>query len=119
MPPGLEEVATSFYQDLLGIPRVSKPPHLQTRGGCWFETAKVRIHLGAEVDFSPAKKAHPALLVDDLESLRTRLENAGVDVVVDQPLPGYERFYATDPFGNRLEFLQPLLGTTAEGGGDS
>lgn len=108
MPRGREEAATAFYQDLLGIPRVPKPLHLDLRGGCWFESEATRIHLGVEDDFSPARKAHPALLASDLAALRRRLEGAGVEVVDDQPLPGYDRFYAYDPFGNRLELLAPL-----------
>jgi hypothetical protein len=87
---------------------VTKPRHLEARGGCWFETGSTRIRLGVEDDFSPARKAHPALLTDDLAALRQRLEGAGVDVVDDQPLPGFERFYAFDPFGYRLELLTPL-----------
>ena len=107
MPPGREDDATAFYEDLLGIPRVAKPPNLEARGGCWFESGSTRVHLGVEEDFSPARKAHPALLVVDLESLRRRLEGAGVVVVDDEPLPGFDRFYAYDPFGNRLELLSP------------
>jgi len=108
MPRGREDEATSFYEGVLEIPRVDKPPHLAARGGCWFESSSTRIHLGVESDFSPARKAHPALLTDDLAALRQRLEAAGVEVVDDQPLPGFERFYAYDPFGNRLELLAPL-----------
>jgi len=108
MPKGCEDEATAFYEGLLGIPRVPKPPHLEARGGCWFELNATHVHLGVEVDFSPAKKAHPALLVDDLGALRRRLESAGVVVVDDRPLPGFDRFYAYDPFGNRLELLTPL-----------
>ena len=119
MPPERENDAVDFYQGLLGIPRVPKPAHLEARGGCWFEDDRVRIHLGVESDFSPARTAHPALLVDDLDALRERLDEAGVETVVDQPLPGYDRFYAYDPFGNRLELLQPLLGAPAEGSTDS
>lgn len=106
MPSGQEEEATAFYQGLLGLTRVAKPPHLESRGGCWFEDGSVRIHLGVEDDFRPARKAHPALVVDDLKGLRHTLETAEVEVAVDQPLPGFDRFYASDPFGNRLEFLQ-------------
>lgn len=105
MPPGNEAEAEAFYTGILGIPRVEKPTHLQARGGCWFETGETRIHLGVEHGFAPARKAHPALLVEDLEEMRRRLEDAGVEVVIDQPLPGYDRFYADDPFGNRIEFL--------------
>lgn len=108
MPGGREDQATSFYEGLLGIPRVTKPPHLEARGGCWFETSSTRIHLGVDDEFTPARKAHPALLTEDLAALRRRLQDAGVEVVDDQPLPGFERFYGYDPFGNRLEFLTPL-----------
>lgn len=107
MPPGGEELATQFYEGILGIPRVAKPPHLETRGGCWFESESVRIHLGVEIDFAPARKAHPALVVDDLKSLRVRLVDAGVTIVDDEPLPGFVRFYVSDPFGNRIELLSP------------
>lgn len=105
MPPGRESEAEDFYGDVLGIPPIEKPAHLRGRGGRWFETDSVRIHLGVEEGFTPARKAHPALLVDDLEAVRLRLKRAGVAVVIDQPLPGFDRFYVHDPFGNRLEFL--------------
>ena len=108
MPAGDEEKAVAFYQDLLGVPQVSKAPNLEVRGGCWFESDSVKIHLGVEADFRPARKAHPALLADGLVALRQRLIAAGVEVVDDEPLPGFDRFYAYDPFGNRLEFLSPL-----------
>lgn len=107
MPAGGEAGAEAFYSGLLGIPRVTKPEHLEVRGGCWFESGNVRIHLGVEGEFRPARKAHPALIVDDLAALGGVLEEAGVEVIVDEPLPGFDRFYASDPFGNRLEFLQP------------
>lgn len=110
MPEGGETEAEAFYTGLLGIPRVAKPDHLEARGGCWFEDGDVRIHLGVEADFGPARRAHPAVIVDDLAALRSVLGEAGVDVHVDQPLPEYDRFYASDPFGNRLEFLQPKPG---------
>ena len=108
MPEGGEAVAVAFYDGLLGIPQVEKPAHLAVRGGCWFEDEAIRIHLGVEDNFTPAHKAHLALLVDELAALRRTLEAADVLVIVDQPLPGYDRVYASDPFGNRLEFLQPI-----------
>jgi catechol 2,3-dioxygenase-like lactoylglutathione lyase family enzyme len=108
MPPGKESEAEGFYSGLLGMPRVDKPPHLEERGGCWFETGETRIHLGVEEDFRPARKAHPALVVDDLGESRRGLEQAGVRVVDDRPLPGFDRFYAYDPFGSRIEFLSPI-----------
>ncbi len=108
MPAGGEQQATAFYAALLGIPRVVKPAHLASRGGCWFETEHVRIHLGIETDFRAARKAHPALLVDGLSALATQLIAAGVAVTSDQPLPGYERVYVDDPFGNRIELMEPI-----------
>jgi catechol 2,3-dioxygenase-like lactoylglutathione lyase family enzyme len=107
MPAGGEDDARGFYRDLLGLPETPKPPHLAKRGGCWFESDAVKIHLGVEQDFRPARKAHPALLVRDLPSLVKTLRDAGVDVVDDEPLEGYDRIYAYDPFGNRLELMEP------------
>lgn len=107
MPAGREAEAEAFYAGLLGIPRVRKPANLERRGGCWFRSATVEIHLGVEASFAPARKAHPAFLVDDLTGLRERLTRAELDVVDDEPLEGYDRFYTADPFGNRIEMLSP------------
>jgi catechol 2,3-dioxygenase-like lactoylglutathione lyase family enzyme len=106
MPRGAEAAAVGFYAGVLGIPEVGKPDHLAGRGGCWFELGGIQIHLGVEDDFRPAAKAHPALLVSDLGELRLRLEAVGMPVMADEPLPGFERIYTQDPFGNRLEFLE-------------
>ena len=107
MPQGAEQRASWFYTGLLGIPAVPKPPHLAVRGGCWFESGALKVHLGVEQDFRPAKKAHPALLVSDLASMISRLRSAGIEVVDDEPLEGYERVYVSDPFGNRIELMEP------------
>lgn len=109
MPAGREDEAIEFYDGLLGIPRVPKPPHLAMRGGCWFERGDLRIHLGVDADFRPARKAHPALLVDGLSELVERLAAAGVSLRDDEPLDGYDRVYADDPFGNRIELLEPSI----------
>jgi catechol 2,3-dioxygenase-like lactoylglutathione lyase family enzyme len=106
MPAGAEEAARRFYGDALGITEVPKPMPQATRGGVWFENDQVRIHLGIEQDFRPAKKAHPGLLVQDLEALSHRLLEAGYEVIDGEPLEGYEHIYVNDPFGNRLELLQ-------------
>ena len=108
MPPGGEEAARAFYGGLLGLPERPKPPNLAKRGGCWFESDAVKVHLGVEQDFRPAKKAHPALLVTDLPSLVRTVTEAGVEVVDDEPLEGYDRVYVHDPFGNRIELLEPI-----------
>ena len=107
MPAGREEEARAFYSSLLGLPEVPKPEELAKRGGVWFESNEVKIHLGVDREFRPARKAHPALLVTDLCLLVERLRTAGVAVMDDEPLTGYERVYVTDPFGNRLELMEP------------
>lgn len=111
MPPGQDEEAVGFYRDVLGLEEVPKPKHLASRGGCWFRGGKVELHLGVEDPFAPARKAHPALLVDDLDALERRLREAGVAVVRDADLEGYRRVYVADPFGNRLELIEatPML----------
>jgi catechol 2,3-dioxygenase-like lactoylglutathione lyase family enzyme len=105
MPPGREADAREFYSGLLGIPEIPKPPELAKRGGAWFETGELKIHLGVEADFRPARKAHPALLVRGLRALVERLRRAQIDVVED-PLEGYYRVYIADPFGNRIELME-------------
>jgi catechol 2,3-dioxygenase-like lactoylglutathione lyase family enzyme len=108
MPPGGEDDARAFYDRLLDLPEQPKPPHLAARGGCWFASATVTVHLGVEAEFRPARKAHPALLVTDLPALVRTLAAAGVAIVDDEPLDGYDRVYVSDPFGNRLELLEPI-----------
>jgi catechol 2,3-dioxygenase-like lactoylglutathione lyase family enzyme len=110
MPAGGEQRAVAFYEGLLGIPRVPKPPNLAARGGCWFERDGLKIHLGVDPAFRPATKAHPALLVDDLPRLEAVLRSAGCRLVDDEPLDGHLRIYVDDPFGNRVELLQPHVG---------
>jgi catechol 2,3-dioxygenase-like lactoylglutathione lyase family enzyme len=102
---GGEDAARRFYGALLGLTEVPKPAPLAARGGCWFVGSGVAIHLGAEADFRPARKAHLALLVDDLDGLRGALDVAGVPTKDDEASIGVRRFYAEDPFGNRLELV--------------
>jgi catechol 2,3-dioxygenase-like lactoylglutathione lyase family enzyme len=106
MPAGREEDARRFYCHLLGLPETPKPRELAKRGGVWFESSQVKIHLGVDPEFRPATKAHPALLVKDLRGLVERLRDASVPVV-DEPLAGFHRVYVTDPFGNRIELMEP------------
>ena len=108
MPAGQEERARAFYEGLLGLAWVPKPSHLARRGGCWFGDDAVKVHLGVEADFRPARKAHPALLVDSLRELSDRLSAAGVEIKRDEPLDGYDRIYVDDPFGNRIELMERL-----------
>ena len=109
MPMAGEKVARAFYHGLLGLPEVPKPPILAARGGVWFQSDQVRVHLGIDPDFMPAKKAHPAFLVNGVMDLLKRLEGAGVPVIHDDALPGFLRGYVEDPFGNRIELLEPKV----------
>lgn len=106
MPPGGEERATAFYEGVLGIPRVPKPAELAARGGCWFERDRLRVHLGVEEDFRPARKAHPALAVTGIDALCAVLEAAGHPVRRAEDVPGTPQWYVDDPFGNRIELVQ-------------
>ena len=106
MPPHREDEARKFYRDLLGIPEKQKPAELAKRGGCWFERGSLKVHLGVEADFRPARKAHPAFLVDDLRSLRRALEAAGCTIKTDEALENYDRIFVDDPFGNRIELME-------------
>jgi catechol 2,3-dioxygenase-like lactoylglutathione lyase family enzyme len=107
MPAGREDEARAFYQDVLGIPEVAKPPHLAVHGGCWFEREPLKVHLGVERDFVPARKARPAFVVEGLRELAASLQRAGYHVSRDQPLEGYDRIYVDDSFGNRIELMEP------------
>jgi catechol 2,3-dioxygenase-like lactoylglutathione lyase family enzyme len=107
-PPGSEPVARRFFGDILGWTELAKPNHLQQRGGLWFQCGAQQVHIGIQPDFTPAKKAHPAFFVRNLTALRAHIEQAGLNPVDDEPLPGARRFYLFDPFGNRLEFLEWL-----------
>lgn len=107
MPPGpeAEESAVAFFEGLLGLPRVAKPPALAVRGGCWFERGPARVHLGVEEEFRPARKAHPALRVTDLPSLVDLLETSGHATRRTEDVPGRPQWYVDDPFGNRIELV--------------
>ncbi len=105
MPSGEEERARAFYSGLLGIEEMPKPPHLASRGGAWFEHDGLKIHLGVDPDFRPARKAHPALLVEGLAELVARLRASG-HAVVEEPMEGFLRVYVNDPFGNRIELME-------------
>lgn len=105
MPEDGEEAARIFYSELLGMREIAKPPDLAKRGGCWFESGIVQLHLGIEKDFRPAKKAHPALTCGDYEGLILKLRSAGFQVNEVDDIPGVRRGYVHDPFGNRIELM--------------
>jgi len=106
MPAGGEDAARRFYCEVLGLEEVPKPAALTGRGGAWFQRGGVRLHLGVEADFRPARKAHPALRVEGLTALIVRCVDAGYPVERAVPLPGVERVHVADPFGNRIEFIE-------------
>jgi catechol 2,3-dioxygenase-like lactoylglutathione lyase family enzyme len=108
MPRGAEAEARAFYGGVLGMEEVAKPPHLAVRGGVWFSGGAASVHLGVEDDFRPAKKAHPALLVEGLAELAARCEAAGHTLRRDEPREGYDHVYVSDPFGNRVELAERL-----------
>ena len=105
-PRGSEDVLRRFYAGVLGMTEVSKPPDLVGRGGVWFRAGGVELHLGVEDDFRPARKAHPALVVADLDALAGKLRAARIVVSFDDAISDVRRFYANDPVGNRLEFIE-------------
>jgi catechol 2,3-dioxygenase-like lactoylglutathione lyase family enzyme len=108
MPSGGEDLARAFYGGVLGIPEVPKPPSLAGRGGCWFEDGPVRVHLGVEDPFRPARKAHPALVVDDLAAF---VDAAGLAFTWADDVPGLVHGYVDDPCGNRIELVDAGAGT--------
>ena len=105
-PEGCEPAARDFYGSLLGMKEIEKPPALRARGGCWFECGSQQVHIGVERNFQSAKKAHPAFALFHLDELREMLLARGATVIQDESLPGTRRFYAEDPWGNRLEFVE-------------
>ncbi len=109
MPAGQEDRAREFYVGILGLTEIPKPANLARRGGAWFAGGTLRVHLGVEADFRPARKAHPAFLVEHLAAMIQHLQQKGVAVITDEPLEGYRRVYVADPFGNRLELLEPAV----------
>lgn len=105
MPPGEEQAARHFYREIMGMTELAKPAELAKRGGCWFESGDVQIHLGVEKDFRPAKKAHPALRCADYDGLISRLRSYAVTVEEPGDIPGTRRGHFHDCFGNRIELI--------------
>jgi catechol 2,3-dioxygenase-like lactoylglutathione lyase family enzyme len=105
MPPGGEPKAREFYTGILQIAETPKPPDMAKRGGCWFEDENVRIHLGVEADFRAARKAHPGLLVNDIDALVAVLRERRYEPREGELVHGRRRYFVDDPFGNRIELI--------------
>ena len=108
-PKGCEAQARQFFGDILGLAEIEKPESLRSRGGCWFRVGSRELHIGVEEPFRPARKAHPAFSVGDIQAAFANLQNQGILCVWDKPVAGRRRFYARDPWGNRLEFTQTSI----------
>jgi catechol 2,3-dioxygenase-like lactoylglutathione lyase family enzyme len=108
MPKGGEDRAREFYGGVLGMSEEQKPPALAARGGAWFHAGAIQLHLGVDSEFRPARRAHPALVVQGLAAYVARARAQGCRVIDDDPLPGWTRIFLDDPFGNRLELMEKL-----------
>ena len=109
IPRGAEEQARQFYCQLLGLQEIEKPESLQRRGGFWLQVGDRQVHVGTEDGVNRnATKAHLAYQVDDVNAWQHLLEEHGITVLDAVPIPGYKRFEFRDPFGNRVEFIQPV-----------
>ncbi|WP_241255781.1 glyoxalase [Candidatus Protofrankia californiensis] len=107
VPAGCEDACRAFWVDVVGLTEVSKPAPMAARGGAWFRGPGFELHVGVTADFTPASKAHPAILVNDIDALAVRLADASIAPVWAHDFPGHRHFYVADPVGNRIEFLMP------------
>jgi predicted enzyme related to lactoylglutathione lyase len=103
-PAGREDLLREFYGGVIGLPEIPKPPVLAARGGVWFRVGSQELHCGVEEPFVPARKAHPAIAVTDIDALAATLAASGARLMWDTNIPGVRRFHTTDPAGNRVEF---------------
>jgi catechol 2,3-dioxygenase-like lactoylglutathione lyase family enzyme len=107
MPEGKEDIARAFFINILGFTEIPKPSALAKRGGAWFQSRNVQLHLGVEKDFHSARKAHPAFIVENLDAILEKIQRAGYKLDESQPpLDGYRRAHIYDPFGNRIELME-------------
>ena len=108
MPAGAEDLVREFYAGVLGLTEVPKPPELAKRGGAWFEGPGIKLHLGVEQEFRPARKAHVGFIVDNVAELVDICRSENLETTEVTPLDGYRRAHVFDPLGNRLEFMEPM-----------
>lgn len=105
-PEGCEPQMRAFWVDVIGLSEIEKPERLRARGGAWFRSGDLELHVGIEAGFAPARKAHPGIAVGDVETLAARVASSGAPVAWDDSIPGLRRFHTSDPVGNRIEFQQ-------------
>lgn len=115
MPPGQEAAARAYFATILGLIEEPKPFPLSKKGGCWFRAGPTILHIGVDSNFVPQKQAHPAFIADDLDALGGKLTAAGYPVLWDTALTDRRRFFTSDPFGNRIEFLADGDGFSQKG----
>ena len=106
IPVGGEDRAREFYTGILGLSEVEKPAAMSGRNSIWFAAGSVSLHLGIEPEFHPAKRAHPALVVEGLDEILASCAHAGLTTRPDTSFNGFRRFHVFDPFGNRLELME-------------
>jgi predicted enzyme related to lactoylglutathione lyase len=104
-----EEHARGFYSGILGFTEIEKPPQMAERKSIWFIAGVVNLHLGIEPDFTPAKRAHPAFVVDGLDAILAACERAGIGTKPDTSFNNFRRVHVFDPFGNRLELMERIV----------
>lgn len=110
IPPLSEDRARGFYVGILALTEVQRPAALEGRKSMWFSSGSVNLHVGVETDFVPAKKAHPAFIVEGLDEMTARCVKAGLPTRPDVPLNGFHRVHIFDPFGNRIELMEKIAG---------
>lgn len=115
-PTGCEAAARQFFGKILGLEEIEKPEALRSRGGCWFKVGPRQLHIGVDAAFRPATKAHIAFAVADIGAAHDALTKSGTTCVWDEAMSGIRRFYANDPWGNRLEFAEPSASEPSSSG---
>ena len=106
IPAASEDRARAFYSGILGFAEVAKPPQMAERKSIWLVIGSVNLHLGIEPDFTPAKRAHPAFVVEGLDKILAACDRAGISSKPDTSFSGFRRVHVFDPFGNRLELME-------------
>jgi predicted enzyme related to lactoylglutathione lyase len=106
IPAASESRARAFYSGILGFTEIEKPVQMAERKSIWFAAGAVNLHLGIEPDFTPAKRAHPAFVVEGLDGILAACDHAGIMTKPDTSFNGFRRVHVFDPFGNRLELME-------------